>query len=272
MASVQQQRILTLLERLALRRVAQLYEGLAEEAGKKDWTYVDYLEQLLEAEAALRQERTVAVKIQMASFPFQKTLNQFEYSFQPGLDRKLIKTLSTLKFVDERENVLFLGPPGVGKTHLAIALGLEAIKAGHTVYFTTAQELMASLAQAQAKGQLESRMRSLLKPKVLIVDELGYMPLEAWEAAQFFQLVSGRYEQGSIVLTSNKSYGEWGELFPDAVMAAAILDRLLHHSTTVNIKGESYRLRGKRKAGLLNLASAAVAPDKALPPQPQAAS
>lgn len=268
MAAVQQQRILTLLERLALRRVAELYEGLAEEAGKKDWTYVDYLEQLLEAEAALRQERTVAVKIQMASFPFQKTLDQFEYSFQPGLDRKLIKTLSTLKFVEERENVLF--PPGVGKTHLAIALGLQAIQAGHTVYFATAQELMTSLAQAQAKGQLENRMRSLLKPKVLIVDELGYMPLEAWEAAQFFQLVSGRYEQGSMILTSNKSYGEWGEIFPDAVMAAAILDRLLHHSTTVNIKGESYRLRGKRKAGLLNLAPVATTSDKTT--QPQAAS
>lgn len=267
MASVQQQRIFTLLERLDLRRVAELYEGLAEEAGKKEWTYGDYLEQLLEAEAALRQERTVAFKIQMARFPFQKTLDQFEFGFQPGLDRKLIKTLSLLKFVEERENVLLLGPPGVGKTHLAIALGLEAIKAGHTVYFATAPELLASLAQAQAKGQLENRMRSLLKPKVLIIDELGYMRLASWEAAQFFQLISGRYEKGSIVLTSNKSYGEWGEIFPDTVLAAAILDRLLHHSTTVNIKGESYRLRGKRKAGLVNLASDATTPDQALQPQ-----
>lgn len=266
MASVQQQRILTLLERLGLRRVAELYEGLAEEASKQDWTYVDYLEQLLEAEAALRQERTVALKIQMARFPFQKTLDQFEFAFQPKLDRRLIKGLSTVKFVEERENVLFLGPPGVGKTHLAIALGLEAIQAGHSVYFSTATELMASLAQAQAKGQLESRMRSLIKPRLLIIDELGYLPLEPWEGAQFFQLVSARYEKGSILVTSNKSYGEWGEIFPDQVMAAAILDRLLHHSTTVNIKGESYRLRGKRKAGLVSPAAVAASKDEAKQP------
>jgi DNA replication protein DnaC len=241
---------------------------VAEEAGKQDWTYVDDLEKLWEAEAALRQERTVAMKIQMARFPFQKTLDQFEFGFQPSLDRKLIKTLSTLKCVEERENVLWLGPPGVGKTHLASALGWEAIKAGYTVYLATAADLMASLERAQAKGQLEARMRNLLKPKLLIVDELGYLPLEPWEAAQFFQLVSARYEKGSILLTSNKSYGEWGEIFPDSVMAAAILDRLLHHSTTVNIKGESYRLKGKRKAGLVNLS--ATATDKTV--QPSAAS
>lgn len=268
MGTLQQQRLHTLLDRLKLRRAIELYEGVAEEAGKKDWTSVDYLEKLLEAEAALRQERTVIVKIQMARFPFQKTLDRFEFSFQPNLDRKLIKTLSTLTFVEERENVLLRGPPGVGKTHLAIALGLEAIKAGYTVYFATAADLMASLERAQAKGQLETRMRNLLKPKLLIVDELGYLPLEPWPASQFFQLVSARYEKGSILLTSNKSYGEWGEIFPDSVMAAAILDRLLHHSTTVNIKGESYRLKGKRKAGLVNLSATTV--DKAA--QPNAAS
>jgi len=268
MGTLQHQRLLRLLDQLKLRRVIELYEGVAEEAGKKDWTYVDYLEKLLEAEAALRQERTVIMKMQMARFPFQKTLDQFEFSFQPSLDRKLVKSLSTLKFVEERENVLLLGPPGVGKTHLAIALGLEAIKAGYPVYFATAADLMASLERAQAKGQLEARMRNLLKPKLLVIDELGYLPLEPWEASQFFQLVSARYEKGSILLTSNKSYGEWGEIFPDAVMAAAILDRLLHHSTTVNIKGESYRLKGKRKAGLVNLSAEAM--DKAA--QPSAAS
>jgi len=263
--ALQHERILTLLERLKLRRVGQLYEGLAEEASKKEWTYVDYLEQLLEAEAALRQERAVALKIRVAHFPYQKTLDQFEFDFQPGLDRKQVKKLSAVKFVAERENVLFLGPPGVGKTHLAIALGLEAIHAGYGVYFITAQELMKSLAKAQAKGQLETRMRSLIKPQLLILDELGYLPLEPWEAAQFFQLVSARYEKGSIIVTSNKSYGEWGEIFPDSVMAAAVLDRLLHHSTTVNIKGDSYRLKGKRKAGVV--APSGVTPQQSKQPR-----
>ena len=248
---LQHERILLLLERLKLKRVAELYENLAEEASKKDWTYVDYLEQLLEAESALRQERAVALKIRVAHFPYHKTLDQFDFAFQPGLDKKQVRKLSAMKFVAERENVLFLGPPGVGKTHLAIALGLEAIHAGYSVYFITAQDLMKALTKAQSKGQLEMRMRSLIKPQVLILDELGYLPLEPWEAAQFFQLVSARYEKGSTLLTSNKSYGEWGEIFPDQVMAAAVLDRLLHHSTTVNIKGDSYRLKGKRKAGLI---------------------
>lgn len=143
----------------------------------------------------------------------------------------------------------------MSKTHLAIVLGMEAIHAGYSVYFITAQDLMRSLAKAQSKGQLEGRMRSLIKPQVLILDELGYLPLEPWEAAQFFQLVSARYEKASTIVTSSKSYGEWGDIFPDQVMAAAVLDRLLHHSTTVNIKGDSYRLKGKRKAGLISSAA-----------------
>jgi len=251
MASVQHQRILALLERLKLGEMAGVYASLAEEAAGGDWTYLDYLEKLLEAEVAVRYERTVALKMRMAHFPYQKTLDQFDFSFQPSIDRKVIKRLSTLKFVEERENVIFLGPPGVGKTHLAIALGLEAIKAGYSVYFATAQEMMGALAKADGEGQLSAKLKHYLKPKVLIVDEIGYLPLETWEATQFFQLVSYRYEKGSIILTSNKSYGDWGEIFPDQVMAAAILDRLLHHSTTVNIKGESYRLKEKRRAGLV---------------------
>ncbi len=148
---------------------------------------------------------------------------------------------------------MLLGPPGVGKTHLAIALGMEAIMAGYSVYFSTVQEMMEGLAKADGEGQLTGKLKHYLKPKVLIVDEMGYLPLQAWGARQFFRLVSQRYEKGSIILTSNKSYGDWGDIFPDQVMAAAILDRLLHHSTTVNIKGESYRLKEKRKAGLMTV-------------------
>ena len=263
MATLQAERLLNTCERLKLRVIPERYEALSEEAAAGEWTYVDYLERLLEEEAAARQERAIAMKTRMAHFPFLKTLDQFDFSFQPSLDRKLIKRLSTLRFVEECENVIFLGPPGVGKTHLAIALGLEAAKANFSVYFATLGDLLSALAKARGQDQLEAKLRGLTKPKLLIIDEVGYLPLDGWEARMVFQLVSRppkdrvggqRYERGSIILTSNKSYGDWGEIFPDQVMAAAILDRLLHHSTTVNIKGESYRLREKRRAGLVGRA------------------
>jgi DNA replication protein DnaC len=257
MATLQAERLLRSCERLRLRVIPSRYEALSEEAANGEWTYIDYLERLLEEEAAARQERAIAMKTRMAHFPFLKTLDQFDFSFQPSLDRKLIKRLSTLKFVEECENVIFLGPPGVGKTHLAIALGLEAVKANYSVYFATLQDLLSALAKARGQNQdrLEAKLRGLTKPKLLIIDEVGYLPLDGWEARMVFQLVSQRYERGSIILTSNKSYGDWGKIFPDQVMAAAILDRLLHHSTTVNIKGESYRLREKRRAGLVGRAA-----------------
>ena len=254
MATLQAERLLRSCERLKLRVIPSRYEALSEEAANGEWTYIDYLERLLEEEAAAQQERAIAMKTQMAHFPYHKTLDQFDFSFQPSLEGKLIKRLSTLRFVEECENVIFLGPPGVGKTHLAIALGLEAVKANFSVYFATLQDLLSALAKAGAQDQLEVKLGGLTKPKLLIIDEVGYLPLDGWEARMVFQLVSQRYERGSIILTSNKSYGEWGEIFPDQVMAAAILDRLLHHSTTVNIKGESYRLKEKRRAGLVRRA------------------
>jgi DNA replication protein DnaC len=251
MATLQQERLLSFCESLGLRVISMRYGALAEEASSEEWTYIDYLERLLEEEATARQERAIEMKTRMAHFPFLKTLDQFDFSFQPSIDKRVIKELSGLRFIEERANVLFLGPPGVGKTHLAIALGLEAVKRNHSVYFATLQELLGTLAKAKAQDQLEAKLKGFTKPKLLIIDEVGYLPLDNWEATMVFQLVSQRYEQGSIILTSNKSYGDWGEIFPDSVMAAAILDRLLHHSTTINIKGESYRLREKKRAGLV---------------------
>lgn len=253
MAGMQSERLLASCERLGLRVIPGRYESLAEEAAKGEWTYVDYLDRLLEEERAARHERAIEMKTKMAHFPFLKSLDQFDFAFQPAIDPKPIKQLGKLKFIEECENVVFLGPPGVGKTHLAIALGLEAVKQNYTVYFTTLEELLAQLAKARAQDQLESKLGHYTKPKVLIIDEVGYLPLDGWEARMIFQLVSQRYEKGSIILTSNKSYGDWGEIFPDPVMASAILDRLLHHSTTVNIKGESYRLREKKRAGLIGV-------------------
>ncbi len=182
--------------------------------------------------------------------PFRKTLEQFDFAFQPSVDERLVRQLAQLTFVNEAANIILLGPPGVGKTHLAVALGLEAIHKGYGVYFVTAHNVVEDLKRAYNDGRLERRMRVYLAPKVLIIDEMGYLPYDRVGATLFFQLVSSRYERGSIILTSNKSFGEWGEVFGDSVLAAAILDRLLHHSYILNIRGESYRLREKRRAGV----------------------
>jgi DNA replication protein DnaC len=188
--------------------------------------------------------------MRMAGMPTAKTLSGFDFAFQPSIDERQIRELATLRFVSEVANVILLGPPGVGKTHLAIALAIEAIQGGHSAYFVTAHNLVTDLGRAAREGKLEGRLRHYLKPKVLVVDEVGYLPLDSVGATIFFQLVSARYERGSILLTSNKSYADWGQVFGETTIATAILDRLLHHSTTVNIRGESYRLKERKRAGL----------------------
>ena len=180
-----------------------------------------------------------------------KTLDDFDFKFQPSVDHRLVRELATGRFLAAAENVLIFGAPGVGKTHLAIALGRAVVEAGHSVLFTSATALLAALSKAETDGQLSDRLMFYTKPKLLVVDELGYLPLEKQTAHLFFQLVSRRYERGAILITSNQSLASWGQVFGDQVIATAILDRLLHHSTIVNIKGESYRLKEKRKAGLL---------------------
>jgi DNA replication protein DnaC len=243
-------RIQAHLERLKLLQMAQCLDSLAEEAAKREWTYVEFLDHLLEAEVSARYQRDVAMKTKLAHFPFIKTLDQFEFGFQPSINERLVRELATLRCIANGENILLLGPPGVGKTHLAIALGMAAISQAVSVYFITIVDLLEALHRDVNEDRLDHRLRTLCRPRLLILDEMGYFPLDRMVAQFLFQLVSRRYQKGSIILTSNKSYGEWGDIFADQVLAAAILDRLLHHSTTINIRGQSYRLREKRKAGI----------------------
>jgi DNA replication protein DnaC len=191
------------------------------------------------------------MRIAMARFPFHKTLEGFDFKFQPSIDPKVIRELATGRYIESGDNVLFLGPPGVGKSHLAVALGLKACEQGARTLFSTATALLATLGKAFAENRLDEKLKALAQPQLLIIDEIGYIPIDRHGANLFFQLVSRRYERGAIILTSNQSLGAWGDVFGDPVIATAVLDRLLHHSITVNIRGESYRLREKRKAGLL---------------------
>lgn len=250
MSDIAYERVQGYLQRLKLTSIGDHLDSLAEQAAKESWTYLTFLDRLLDAEVSARYARDVAMKRKLAHFPFHKSLDEFDFSFQPSVNERQVRELATVRFVAQGENVLMLGPPGVGKTHLAIALGMAAIAQSLTVYFITIADLLDLLHRDAQEDRLDHRLRTLCKPKLLILDEMGYFPLDRMAAQFLFQLVRRRYLKGSIILTSNKSFGEWGDIFADHILATAILDRLLHHSLTLNIRGLSYRLREKRKAGV----------------------
>jgi len=246
--------LVTLFERMKLEHLAGQIDAVCEQAAKRDLDFKGFLTEALTTEWRGRSLKAMETRLKFARFPWIKTLEQFDFEFQPSIDRKIVRELAGTSFVERAENVVLLGPPGVGKTHLAVALGVKAVEAGYSVLFLTLETLMARLNRARHENRLERILQQLVYPKVLILDEVGYLPLSRDEASLFFRLLARRYERASLILTSNKSFLDWGEIFNDQVLATAILDRLLHHATTINIKGESYRLREKRKAGLLGRA------------------
>jgi len=240
-----------LLERLKMDHLDAQLDSVCEQAAERELDYKSFLAQALNTEWQGRYQRGIETRLRQARLPWVKTIEQFEFDFQPSVDRRQVRELCGLSFVERAHNVVILGPPGTGKTHLAVGLAVKAVDAGYSVQFVTLETLMTRLVKAKHENRLERALKQLGYPKLLIIDEIGYLPLSREEASLFFRLIVRRYERASLIVTSNKSFIDWGEVFNDHVLATAVLDRLLHHATTLNIKGESYRLKEKRRAGLL---------------------
>lgn len=247
--SEQTERLEEMMRALNLKGMMACYRELEERAVQSKLGYEEYLCLLLEEELRGKTDRSVKSKIHKARFPFLKNLEEFDFSFQPGLGEKDVLHLGSLEFIESKENLVFLGPSGVGKTHLAIGFGVKACCAKYRVLFTTAQKLLEDLTLSVREGRLTANLLAYSRLSVLIIDELGYMPVTKEQANLLFQLISMRYERGSIILTSNYNFDDWGQIFQDHVVAAAIIDRLVHHARILYINGASYRLKNKLKRG-----------------------
>jgi len=232
------------LDYLKLRFMQQQYQELATESAQKNWSHQEYFECLVQGEADLRWDNAIQRRIRMARFPVLKTLDQYQWSWPKKINRLQVQDLFRLNFIAQKANAMLLGGVGLGKTHLATAIGYEACLRGYTVLFTTAVDVINTLAAAQAIGQLKNGLKKYLKPQLLVLDELGYLPIDKHGADLLFQIISYRYEKGSLIITSNRAYKDWPEIFNnDATLTSAILDRLLHHANTLVIEGKSYRMK-----------------------------
>ena len=234
------------LDYLKLVFVREHYEPLAREAAEAHWGHVDYLASLMEGEALEHQQRSIQRRIRQARFPVIKTLEPFQWTWPRNINRLQVQNLFRLKFIEDKANVIFLGGVGLGKTHLASALGYAACQKNHSVLFATAVDLINTLAAAQRAGRLKTAFSRYLRPAILVLDELGYLPIDKTGADLLFQIISQRYERGSIIVTSNRVFKKWPEIFNnDSILTSALLDRLLHHAETVLIEGKSYRMKDR---------------------------
>ena len=251
--NLQQERILDACETLKLGTISSEWSAVADKTSAKEGTFADFLEQLLQLELQARTRRTQETLLKFAGFPALKSFDDYDFKFASGAPRQQLKELTGLAFVERAENIVLLGPSGVGKSHLAISLGYLAVMRGIKTRFITAADLMLQLATAKSQGRLEQYLkRSVLAPKLLIIDEIGYLPFGRDEANLFFNVIAKRYEQGSVIVTSNLPFSQWSNAFADdTTLTAALLDRLLHHSHIVQISGESFRLKGKKTAGII---------------------
>ena len=237
-------RIESNLTRLRLPRIREVIESVINTAQEQEKSYLSFLDELLEEEVASKEQRRIETALKISGLPFIKSIDEFDFTFQPQLDRRRVMSLFDLTFIRQNGNVIFLGPPGVGKTHLAVSLALKACQAGMSIYFTNMEDLIRKLKKDHEAGR-PGKGRSYHKSSLVIVDEVGYTPIDREECNLFFRFIATRYEKASTIITSNKAFSDWAELFHDTIIVTAILDRLLHHSTVINIKGNSYRLKGK---------------------------
>ena len=238
------ERIESNLSRLRLSRIREILQGVIRRAEDQGKSYLTFLDDLLEEEVAQKEQRRIETTLKISGLPFIKGIDEFDFTFQPKLDRQKVMSLFDLTFIRQNGNIIFLGPPGVGKTHLAVSLALKACQAGISIYFTNMEDLIKKLRKDYEAGR-PGKGRGYYKSSLVIVDEVGYTPVNREECNLFFRFVANRYEKASTIITSNKAFDEWSELFHDPVIVTAILDRLLHHSTVINIRGNSYRLMGK---------------------------
>ena len=248
MSELTSSRIKAHATKLGLPHLAASLDQLCKRADVEQLGYLDFLDLIIEEELGIREGRRFRAALRLSKLPHHKTIDEFDFSFQPDLDNRKIRDLATLSFIDTKSNVALLGPPGVGKTHLAVGLAVAACRAGYSTYFTNLDDMVRQLRAADELGRLGRKMRTYIRPTVLVIDEVGYLPLDRSDANLVFQIISKRYENGPIILTSNKAFSEWGHVFCDDVLATAILDRLLHHCEVLSINGPSYRLKHRLTA------------------------